>query len=44
MLQLHTYRSQSIFTQPFGNVKRDDFSRPFGSGIYVNDDYCEQKH
>lgn len=43
MLQLHTYRSQNVFVQPFGIVKRDVFSRPFGSGMYVDDDFCNYK-
>ncbi len=43
MLQLHTYRSQNVFAQPFGIVKRDDFSSPFGSGMYVDNDFCKYK-
>lgn len=43
MLQLHTYRRQNVFTQPFAIVKRDDIKRPFGSGMYVDDDFCKYK-
>lgn len=43
MLQLHTYHIQNVFALPFGDVKRDDFSSPFGSGMYVDDDFYKYK-